>query len=162
MRYLHTMVRVRNLDAALKFYQDALGLKEVRRIDSEKGKFTLVFLCAPEDDSAAEGRAADARRRWSSSPITGTRRIRRGRNFGHIAYEVDDIYAYCDNRKKAASPSTGRRATATWLSSARRTSISIGVTCRRATPSRRPSPGRACRIPAIGELNRSLRTAGQP
>ena len=50
MRYLHTMLRVRNLDAALKFYSDALGLKEVRRIDNEKGRFTLVFLCAPEDE----------------------------------------------------------------------------------------------------------------
>jgi len=49
MRYLHTMLRVRNLDTALKFYQDALGLKEVRRVDNEKGRFTLVFLCAPED-----------------------------------------------------------------------------------------------------------------
>src|SRR6266581_2735045 len=50
MRYLHTMLRVRNLDAALKFYQDALGLKEVRRIDNDNAKFTLVFLCAPEDE----------------------------------------------------------------------------------------------------------------
>src|SRR4051794_32984515 len=61
MRYLHTMLRVRNLDAALKFYQDALGLKEVRRVDNDKGRFTLVFLCAPEDDGllkAAKGRGA--------------------------------------------------------------------------------------------------------
>ena len=50
MRYLHTMLRVRNLDTALKFYRDALGLKEVRRIDNEKAKFTLLFLCAPEDE----------------------------------------------------------------------------------------------------------------
>src|SRR6188768_3715068 len=51
MRYLHTMLRVRNLDVAMKFYQDALGLKEVRRVDNDKGRFTLVFLCAPEDES---------------------------------------------------------------------------------------------------------------
>ena len=50
MRYLHTMLRVRNLDTAMKFYQDALGLKEVRRVDNDKGRFTLVFLCAPEDE----------------------------------------------------------------------------------------------------------------
>ena len=53
MRYLHTMLRVRNLDTAMKFYQDALGLKEVRRIDNDKGRFTLVFLCAPEDEGLA-------------------------------------------------------------------------------------------------------------
>ena len=61
MRYLHTMLRVRNLDTALKFYRDALGLKEVRRVDNDKGKFTLVFLCAPEDEGilkASKGRGA--------------------------------------------------------------------------------------------------------
>ena len=74
MRYLHTMLRVRNLDAALKFYQDALGLKEVRRVDNDKAKFTLVFLCAPEDEGTAEGVARGAARRWSNSPIIGTRK----------------------------------------------------------------------------------------
>ena len=58
MRYLHTMLRVRNLDVALKFYQDALGLKEVRRIDNEKGRFTLVFLCAAEDIEALKKQPA--------------------------------------------------------------------------------------------------------
>src|SRR5712675_341257 len=57
MRYLHTMLRVRNLDAALKFYQDALGLKEVRRVDNEKAKFTLVFLCASEDEGLLKASA---------------------------------------------------------------------------------------------------------
>ncbi len=61
MRYLHTMLRVRNLDAALKFYADALGLKEVRRIDNEKGRFTLVFLCAAEDMEPTQDPAPDAR-----------------------------------------------------------------------------------------------------
>ena len=75
MRYLHTMLRVRNLDAALKFYQDALGLKEVRRIDNDKAKFTLVFLCAPEDEGLLKNTPKTAAaRRWSSSPTTGTRR----------------------------------------------------------------------------------------
>ena len=74
MRYLHTMLRVRNLDAALKFYQDALGLKEVRRVDNDKAKFTLVFLCAPEDEGLLKASQGTAARRWSSSPIIGTRR----------------------------------------------------------------------------------------
>ena len=75
MRYLHTMLRVRNLDAALKFYQDALGLKEVRRIDNDKARFTLVFLCAPEDEDLLKNAAArPAARRWSNSPTIGTRR----------------------------------------------------------------------------------------
>ena len=74
MRYLHTMLRVRNLDAALKFYQDALGLKEVRRIDNDKAKFTLVFLCAAEDEDLLKTAQDDAARRWSSSPIIGTKR----------------------------------------------------------------------------------------
>lgn len=73
MRYLHTMLRVRNLDAALKFYQDALGLKEVRRVDNDKAKFTLVFLCAAEDEGLLK-QSKGAARRWSSSPTTGTRR----------------------------------------------------------------------------------------
>ena len=74
MRYLHTMLRVRNLDAALKFYQDALGLKEVRRIDNEKARFTLVFLCAAEDEGLLKASPQTAARRWSNSPIIGTRR----------------------------------------------------------------------------------------
>ena len=74
MRYLHTMLRVRNLDAALKFYQDALGLKEVRRIDNDKAKFTLVFLCAAEDEGLLKSLPRGAARRWSNSPITGMRK----------------------------------------------------------------------------------------
>ena len=74
MRYLHTMLRVRNLDTAMKFYQDALGLKEVRRVDNDKGRFTLVFLCAPEDEGLFKARRKTAARRWSSSPTIGTRR----------------------------------------------------------------------------------------
>ena len=101
MRYLHTMLRVRNLDAALKFYQDALGLKEVRRVDNDKAKFTLVFLCAAEDEGllkASKGRGAplvELTYNWDPEVYTG------GRNFGHLAYSVDDIYAFCDKLKKA-------------------------------------------------------------
>ena len=100
MRYLHTMVRVRNLDTAMNFYQDTLGLKEVRRVDNDKGRFTLVFLCAPEDE-AVKAAPRIAARRWSNSPTTGTEEDTAGRNFGHLAYEVDDIYATCERLMKA-------------------------------------------------------------
>ena len=92
MRYLHTMVRVKDLDASLNFYCNLLGLKEVRRYDSEKGRFTLVFLAAPED----EGRAMEEKAplveltyNWDPEDYQG------GRNFGHLAYLVDDIYGLC-------------------------------------------------------------------
>ena len=92
MRYLHTMVRVRDLGAALSFYCDKLGLSEVRRIESEKGRFTLVFLAAPEDADRAKTDAApvvELTYNWDAEDYQG------GRNFGHLAYEVDDIYATC-------------------------------------------------------------------
>jgi lactoylglutathione lyase len=101
MRFLHTMLRVRNLDTAMKFYQDALGLKEVRRIDNEKGKFTLVFLCAPEDvdrlKSQPQSRGAplvELTYNWDEE------KYGEDRHFGHLAYEVDDIYATCDRLMK--------------------------------------------------------------
>ena len=92
MRYLHTMVRVRDLDASLEFYCDIFGLKEVRRIENEKGKFTLVFLAADEDvDAGRELKAPllELTYNWDTEDYAG------GRNFGHLAYEVDDIYAIC-------------------------------------------------------------------
>ena len=93
MRYLHTMVRVKDLDAALDFYCDKLGLKEVRRMDSDKGRFTLVFLAAPADaeSGAAESQAplVELTYNWDTEDYGG------GRNFGHLAYQVDDIYALC-------------------------------------------------------------------
>ncbi|MBC7576332.1 VOC family protein [Tardiphaga sp.] len=100
MRYLHTMLRVRNLDAALKFYADALGLKEVRRIDNDKAKFTLVFLCAAEDEgllAEVTGRGAplvELTYNWDEETYG------EDRYFGHLAYEVDDIYATCDRLMK--------------------------------------------------------------
>jgi lactoylglutathione lyase len=100
MRYLHTMLRVRNLDAALKFYQDALGLKEVRRVDNDKAKFTLVFLCAAEDEGllkASRGRGAplvELTYNWDEE------KYGEDRYFGHLAYEVDDIYATCERLMK--------------------------------------------------------------
>ena len=92
MRYLHTMLRVRNLDNALKFYRDALGLKEVRRVDNDKAKYTLVFLCAHGDEAAAREKRApmvELTYNWDPETYTG------GRNFGHLAYRVDDIYETC-------------------------------------------------------------------
>jgi len=92
MRYLHTMVRVKDLDAALDFYCDKLGLAEVRRMESEQGRFTLVFLAAPEDMAAAKANEApvvELTYNWDTEDYGG------GRNFGHLAYQVDDIYAVC-------------------------------------------------------------------
>lgn len=92
MQYLHTMVRVRDLDASLDFYCDKLGLVEVSRYDNEKGRFTLVFLAAPEDaDRAKEDKApmVELTYNWDPEEYQG------GRNFGHLAYRVDDIYAVC-------------------------------------------------------------------
>jgi len=85
MKYLHTMVRVSDLDASLKFYCDALGLRELRRSEHEAGRFTLVFLAAPGDDEAQ----VELTWNWDEKGYAG------GRNFGHLAYAVPDIYAAC-------------------------------------------------------------------
>ena len=92
MRYLHTMVRVSDLDASLRFWCDHLGLKEMRRMDNEKGRFTLVFLAAPKDAERSEAERSpevELTYNWDPEDYTG------GRNFGHLAYKVDDIYAAC-------------------------------------------------------------------
>ncbi len=92
MHYLHTMVRVRDLDAALDFYCDKLGLAQVSRVDVEAGRFTLVFLAAPDDLEAAKAKRAptvELTWNWDDEAYDG------GRNFGHLAYAVDDIYAAC-------------------------------------------------------------------
>ncbi|WP_375464661.1 VOC family protein [uncultured Methylobacterium sp.] len=96
MEYLHTMVRVADLDRALAFYVDTFGLKEVRRIDNEKGRFTLVFLAAPGDVARAEAEKSpmvELTHNWDPEAYSG------GRNFGHLAYQVDDIYAFCAKLK---------------------------------------------------------------
>jgi lactoylglutathione lyase len=85
MKYLHTMVRVTSIEASLKFYCEALGLREIKRMESEKGRFTLVFLAAPGDESAQ----IELTHNWDPQSYGG------GRNFGHLAYEVEDIYATC-------------------------------------------------------------------
>jgi lactoylglutathione lyase len=92
MRYLHTMLRVADLDAALDFYCGKLGLEAVRRTDNEKGRYTLVFLAAPQDASRGRSEAApliELTYNWDPEVYTG------GRNFGHLAFEVDDIHAVC-------------------------------------------------------------------
>lgn len=92
MRYLHTMVRVADIDASLHFYCDLLGLREVRRKENEKGRFTLIFLAAPEDTDSSESVQApelELTYNWDPEEYHG------GRNFGHLAYRVDDIYALC-------------------------------------------------------------------
>ena len=92
MRYLHTMVRVTDLDASLHFYCDLLGLVETRRMENEAGRFTLIFLAAPADRPRAETERSpevELTFNWDPQPYDG------GRNFGHLAYKVDDIHAAC-------------------------------------------------------------------
>lgn len=99
IRFLHTMVRVEDIDASLRFYCDGLGLIQVGRKDVEKGRFSLIFLATPDDVEAAGGvrenlilpgiPALELTHNWDKQSYTG------GRNFGHLAYEVDDIYAVC-------------------------------------------------------------------
>lgn len=85
MRYLHTMVRVTNVEQSLAFYRDALGLQVLREFSSEQGRFTLIYLAAPGDEQAQ----IELTYNWDPEEYTG------GRNFGHIAFAVDDIYAMC-------------------------------------------------------------------
>ena len=93
LKYLHTMVRVKDLDASLDFYCNKLGLQEVSRAENPGGRFTLVFLAAPKDAGQAEAERApmvELTYNWDSEDYDG------GRNFGHLAYAVDDIYAACE------------------------------------------------------------------
>jgi lactoylglutathione lyase len=85
MKYLHTMVRIKDVDSSLKFYCDALGLTELKRHESEQGRFTLIFLAAPGNETAQ----VELTYNWDAEDLDG------GRNFGHLAYQVDDIYKTC-------------------------------------------------------------------
>jgi lactoylglutathione lyase len=92
MRYLHTMIRIADIDASLDFYCAKLGMVEVRRHESKEGRFTLIFLAAPGDEETGRSRKAplvELTYNWDPETYTG------GRNFGHLAFEVDDIYATC-------------------------------------------------------------------
>ena len=91
MKYLHTMVRVSDLDRSLDFYCNKLGLVELKRKENEAGRFTLVFLAAPGDEEAQ----VELTYNWDPESLSG------GRNFGHLAYEVDDIYALCEHLSDA-------------------------------------------------------------
>lgn len=90
MQYLHTMVRVTDLDQSLKFYCDALGLEVLRKRDVPSGRFTLIFLAAPGNSSAQ----VELTYNWDSEPLEG------GRNFGHLAYAVENIYEVCERLQK--------------------------------------------------------------
>jgi lactoylglutathione lyase len=103
MRYLHTMLRVRDLDRALDFYCDKLGLKEIRRREDAKGRYTNVFLAAPEDENLV----ADSKRGGREAPLVeltynwDSEDYGEARYFGHLAYEVDDIYKVCERLMRA-------------------------------------------------------------
>ena len=96
MRYLHTMVRIRDIDESLDFYVNKFGLTETRRSESEQGRFTLIFLSASQDQANAETNRApelELTYNWDTETYSG------GRNFGHLAYEVDNIYEFCQQLK---------------------------------------------------------------
>ncbi|VTZ27843.1 putative lactoylglutathione lyase [Methylocella tundrae] len=98
MEYLHTMVRISDLEKSLEFYTDKLGLVEIKRVESEAGRYTLIYLAAPGDAVRAKESQApliELTYNWDSEVYTG------GRNFGHLAFAVDDIYATCDRLMKA-------------------------------------------------------------
>lgn len=94
MQYLHTMLRISDIEASLHFFGDLLGLREIRRRDSEQGRFTLIFLAAPDDEPRArsvdDAPMIELTYNWDPETYDG------GRNFGHLAYRVDDIYALCE------------------------------------------------------------------
>ena len=99
MEYLHTMVRIADIDESLKFYCDALGLEEVRRYENEAGRFTLIFLAAPGDSDAAKASQSpmmELTYNWPPEDGSAPEDYQGGRNFGHLAYRVDNIYAMCD------------------------------------------------------------------
>ncbi len=105
MRYLHTMVRVSDVEKSLAFYRDALGLQVLREYSSEQGRFTLIYLAAPGDEQAQ----IELTHNWDPEVYTG------GRNFGHVAFAVDDIYATCQRLQEhgvtiARPPRDGRMA----------------------------------------------------
>ena len=140
MKYLHTMVRVSDLDKSLDFYCNKLGLKEVRRMESQQGRFTLVYLAAPGDEDAQ----VELTYNWDPE-VYGE-----GRNFGHLAYEVDDIYATLPAASMKNGVTINRPPRdGSWPSSAHPTT-SRSSFCRRGGPSPSRSPGPRCRTPASG------------
>jgi lactoylglutathione lyase len=97
MEYLHTMVRIKNIEESLDFYCNKLGLVETRRTDNPQGRYTLIFLATPEDaDRAKKDRSPEVELTYNYDPED----YKGGRNFGHLAYRVDDIYALCERMMK--------------------------------------------------------------
>ena len=135
MQYLHTMIRVSNLDQSLDFFVNKLGFVEQRRYENEKGRFTLVFVAAPESPDAP----VELTYNWDPEVYTG------GRNFGHLALGVDNIYDYCANLQKHGitinrPPRDGRMAF-----------VRTPDGCRRVTHCRWPSRGPRCKTPGPGK-----------
>jgi len=95
MRYLHTMIRVSDLEQSLEFFCKQLGLTEVRRSENEQGRFTLVFLRTPEDEDKEHAPEVELTHNWDPEDYSG------GRNFGHLAFRVDDIYSICGRLQSA-------------------------------------------------------------
>ena len=106
MRYLHTMLRVENLNKSLEFFTSGLGLVETRRYDNEQGRFTLVFLAAPNDVDLAQEKKAPLLELTYNWPDANGRveTLAGGRNFGHLAYEVEDIYQFCIRLERQGIP----------------------------------------------------------
>lgn len=104
MRYLHTMVRISDINESLAFYCDKLGLQEARRIENEQGRFTLIFLSAPQDTRTAEQNNAptlELTYNWPATDGSEAEIYHNGRNFGHLAYEVSNIYETCEQLQAA-------------------------------------------------------------
>ncbi len=136
-KYLHTMIRVSDPDATIAFF-DLIGVKEMRRFDNEQGRFTLIFLAAEGQEGVAE---VELTYNWPAEDGSAPEDYTGGRNFGHLAYRVDDIYATC-------------HVTAIWPSCARPTGSRWNC-CRKAIY-RRGSPGRAWKTPAPGRGVRAI------
>jgi lactoylglutathione lyase len=142
------MVRVTNIEQSLDFYCKKLGMEEVRRIESEAGRYTNIFLAAPSDkERASTERAPLLELTFNWDP----EKYGEGRNFGHLAFEVDDIYATCEKLTQAGITISGRRAMGAWRSSARPTTSPSS--CCRKVPARSPrkSRGPRCPTPASGD-----------
>ncbi len=156
MRYLHTMVRVTNIEDSLDFYCNKMGMTEIRRHESEKGRFTLIFLAGSDDVEAGKANSApllELTYNWDPETYSG------GRNFGHLAYEVDNIYDFCENLQKQGVTINRPRAMAAWPSSVRRTTFPSSC-FKRVKRLKSKNPGPPCPIPANGKTGQFSTGAG--
>lgn len=146
MQYLHTMVRVADLEQSLKFYRDALGMVEVSRHDYQGGRFTLCFLAAPEDQDRAHQEKApmlELTHNWEPQEYNG------GRNFGHLAFRVDNIYETCQRLIEHGVTINRPRVMAAWRLCARRITFLLSC-CKQAVALSRPRHGGRCKILGSG------------